>query len=468
MVIILPKEENNKPYYFQIYRAIREDIENGLIRPDEKLPSKRKLAQDLKVSQTTVETAYGQLKAEGYIYAKNRSGYYAEELPPALKREAVREKIPAPPRETTEDWLYNFQTGSVNTAHFPFSVWARLTRETLSEDKEKLLTVTPPKGLYELRQEICRFLRRSRGIEADPEQVIVGAGWEYLFGLIIQLLGRDKTYGIEEPGYPKAPLILSKAGVSWESLAVDNDGVSIDALAESLVRVLHVTPSHHFPLGIVTSAPRRRQLLAWAEAGGYIIEDDYDSEFRLQGRPIPSIYGMDRGERVIYIKTLARTLAPSLRMAYMVLPRKLLEQYDKELYFYTSTISRIEQHVLTRFIAGGYFERHLNRMRNIYRKNRRVFLEVIKESPLARELKVFRDDGGAHLLLQARSLDQATLINSAAAKGIKITGISAYYQKKVPPQYRNTVVAGVAGFSEGELEVAAKALLSAWEDEIRL
>lgn len=451
------------PLYQQIYEAIKKDILSGVLEPREKLPSKRKLAAELRVSQTTVETAYSQLKAEGYIYSQAKSGYYVERL---LTSFPDHEPVQAPIAQEvkTRKYRYDFQTGGVITACFPFSTWAKLTRETLSEDKDKLLSATPSKGLYELRREICQLLRRSRGVEVQPEQVIVGAGWEYLLGLIIQILGRHKVYGIEDPGYPKASLILGKLAEQQVYLPVDAEGVSLNHLGGFGPEVIHVTPSHHFPLGIVTSARRRGELLRWAEQGEgrYIIEDDYDSEFRLYGRPIPSIYGLDRGEHVIYIKTFTRSLAPSLRLAYMVLPPSLLKIYDEELYFYTSTVPRLEQHVLARFLNGGYLERHLNRVRNIYRKNRKAFLAVIKGSSLAERITVFRDDGGSHLLLQVQGFSEEELVKKASQAGINILGISSYYKGEIPPRYRNAVVVGYSGFTEAELPLAAAELLKAW------
>lgn len=470
MITIDSDPRRTLPYYLQIYEAVRRDIEKGAIVPGEKLPSKRRLAADLKVSQTTVESAYAQLKAEGYIYAKDKRGYYAEDI---LKYGKVRTEsdggsceagVPSLLAEESKKYLYDFETGGVNTQYFPFPLWARLIRETLREDKENLLKVTHPQGLYDLRWQICRILRVSRGIEACPEQVIVGAGWEYLLTLIVQMLGSDKSYGVEEPGYPKVPQILQKICGNTLPLAVDSQGVNTESLYDSGADIIHVTPSHHFPLGIVTSAKRRGELLEWA--GGsptrYIIEDDYDSEFRLYGRPIPSIYGMDGGGKVIYIKTFARSLAPSLRMAYMVLPPDLLQLYREELGFYGSTVPRMEQHVLTRFIGGGHLERHLNRMNTIYRKNRRVFLETIKNSCLGSRINIFKDDGGTRILFRVEGFTEQELVCRAACAGIKINGISQYYTGKIPPQYCDTVVAGFSGFSEAQLIPAVEALVAAW------
>lgn len=470
MITINTGVEQPLPYYLQIYQAVRRDIEKGIIAPGEKLPSKRRLAADLKVSQTTVESAYAQLKAEGYIYAKDKSGYYAEDI---LKYGKVRGEspgwgcetpVPSLSPEEKKEYRYDFETGGVNIEYFPFSLWARLIRETLREDKENLLKVTHPQGLYELRGEICRILRVNRGIDPCPEQVIVGAGWEYLLTLIVQLLGRDKSYGVEEPGYPKVPRILEKMGGSTIPLEVDSQGVKTQALYDSGAEIIHVTPSHHFPLGVVTSAKRRGELLEWA--GGspdrYIIEDDYDSEFRLYGRPIPSIYGMDGGGKVIYIKTFARSLAPSLRMAYMVLPLELMQKYHEELCFYGSTVPRMEQHVLTRFIAGGHLQRHLNRMNTVYRKNSRIFLDTIKNSCLGPRINIFKDDGGTRVLFKVEGLTEGELVRKAAEAGIKINGISQYYTGKIPPQYCDTVVAGFSGFSEAQLIPAVEGLVEAW------
>ncbi|MEG1496537.1 MAG: PLP-dependent aminotransferase family protein [Clostridiales bacterium] len=471
-MITIDLNTNSKiPIYQQIYEYLRYKIEIGAIAAQEKMPSKRKLANDLNVSQTTIETAYGQLKAEGYIYAEPKKGYYAENIlknhggfplcDVSLPLKKVDESLLL--KQAEKKYSYDFQTNAIDTECFPFSVWAKLTRETLNEDKNEILSVTHPKGLYSLRQGICKMLSEHRGMNVEPNQIIVGAGWEYLLNLITQLLGKNQVYGVEDPCYAKIPKILDRLVDAVEYLPLDGEGIIMKNLEESTADVLHVTPSHHFPLGIVTSAGRRRDLLQWANAQSnrYIIEDDYDSEFRFYGRPIPAMYGLDNGENVIYIKTFAKSLAPSLRMAYMVLPQSLVKLYDEEMSFYASTVPSIEQHVLSRFIEGGYFERHLHRMRNIYKKRREIFLEEVKKSSLSSKIKIFKEDAGMHLLLQVEGLKENEIIAKAEAGDIKIYGLSEYYNFYEPKGYSETVITGFSGFSEAKLREAVQNLVKA-------
>lgn len=454
---------SKEPLYQQIYRHIRHAIESGDVAPREKLPSKRRLASHLKVSLSTVETAYAQLKAEGYIETKMKSGCYAAEIQPVervrptLRPKLLREKTGLSP------FLYDFRTDRVDPEAFPFSVWAKLTRKVLSEGGKELLETTYPKGFYELRETIAEYLRRFRGMDVLPEQIVIGAGWEYLFTLIIQLLGHRCCYGVENPGYQKVSKILHSLDCPVSYLPVEAEGISLSALERTSVEVLHVTPSHHFPLGIVTTAQRRRELLRWANGGNrYIIEDDYDSEFRYEGRPIPALAEMDHNGRVIYIKTFAKILAPSFRIAYMVLPLTLLEQYEARLLFYACTVSSIEQRVLRDFIGDGYLERHLNRSRNLYKKRRDIFIETIKKSALGSKVEIFGEDAGMHLLLRVQGMTEHELVAKARRRGISLNGLSRYYIDPTEA-LQNTVIAGYAGWQDQRLRQGVTALIEAWE-----
>lgn len=464
MFTISLDRKNKKPIYQQIYESIRSELEKGGIEPNAKLPSKRELATELQVSQITVEAAYGQLKAEGYIYTKAKSGYYAEDL--LGEKTFIGEKKLSSFSEKKEErtYLYDFKTGGMDTASFPFSLWAKLTRETLGEDRESLLNAINPKGYLPLRQEIAKYLQTYRDISVNPEQIVIGAGWEYLFGIIVQLLGRKSRYGIEDPGYGKMSKILRKNDCEISFLPIDKEGLSLLALYDSQAEVVHVTPSHQFPLGIVTSASRRRSLLQWAgeKKGRYIIEDDYDSEFRFSGSPIPAMYGLDNGEHVIYIKTFTKSLAPSLRIAYMVLPPLLMEEYEKEMSFYASTVSGIEQRVLYRFMERGGFRRHINRLRVQYKKKQNLFLETVGTVDNEGRIKVIGERSGMPLLLQAKGLTEDDMVKKAAKAGIRVYGISEYYKEHFPKEYGDTVVCGFSAMSEQTLKMGAEALVKAW------
>ena len=461
------------PLYEQLYRYIRGEIETGRLAAGEKLPSKRALCAHLKISQNTVETAYEQLTAEGYLLARPRSGYYVQRMEAPLRPatpfspsavSSVQEE--APSAETASPPLYDFRTNAVDTDHFPFSVWARLTREILCEDSRGLLRAVHPQGDPALRAEIARYLRDYRGILASPEQIVVGAGSEYLLGLAIQLLGRNRRYAVENPGYPKTRRIFEGGGAEVVPIRLDEDGLRVDGLRRSGADIVHVTPSHHFPLGTVMPVRRRMELLRWAEEaeGRFILEDDYDSEFRFAGRPIPALQGLDRNGRVVYFNTFAKTLAPSLRIGYMVLPEPLLALYQRDFLFYSSTVPSFEQHVLRRFLQDGYFERHLSRMRNRYKEKRDRLLEALARHDPGNAVRIRGAEAGLHLLLQLEGRAEPALTAAAEQAGVRVYGLSGYYAPDgaPPPGGMGGVVLGYAGFPPEQIEEAVALLAAAW------
>lgn len=408
-----------------MYKYIKADIESGKIKGGEKLPSKRRLAEDLGVSVVTVENAYSQLSVEGYIYPVDRSGYYAEK--DALKKSAAP-RIPLSRGNDAEKAETDYTITYSSAENFPFSVWAKLMRETLLEGSSIL---TPPenKGSLQLRRAISAYIYRSKGINAKPENIIIGAGTEYIYSLLVQFFGADKTFGLEDPGYKKTAAIYRANGAKCEFIPLDKQGVSLRALSESGVNVLHITPTHHYPTGIITPIGRRRELLAWAEEGAerYIIEDDYDSEFRFAGKPIPTLQSIDTAQKVIYINTFSKSLNPSMRISYMVLPDSLLPLYEEKLGFYSCAVPAFEQLTLAKFIDGGYFERHLNRMRTLYKKRREEISAGIFSLKKRDCFKLIPADTGLHFLLKAETnLTDGELKCRAAEKNVKISCLSDY------------------------------------------
>ena len=316
MITPLLNSQDKKPLYEQLYEYIKEEIRSGRLAAGERLPSKRTLAAHLKVSRSTVEMAYDQLVSEGYIRARERSGYYVRQ---AERTFAVGRRVQriVPEAEPEPDMKYDLRTSGVDTEKFPFTVWARLMRDILSEQGQELLQAGPPQGLYKLRESISRYLYEYRRVDAAPEQIVIGSGTEYLLGLLIQLLGTDQKYAVEDPGYPRVHRVLQNYGIRPELIAVDAEGLDVQSLSASGAQIVHVTPSHQFPTGVVMQADRREQLLAWAgaEPGRYILEDDYDSEFRFYGKPAPALQGMGEPARVVYFYTVAKSLAPSMRIS---------------------------------------------------------------------------------------------------------------------------------------------------------
>lgn len=451
---------SKKPIYEQLYEHIREDILNHIISPGEKLPSKRKLASHLKISVMTVETAYGQLLSEGYIYSKAKSGYYVNNIEKTLSLTAS-DINPIPVREnlTRSDYIYEFKTNTVDTENFPFSIWAKLMREVLRDKDKELLNKSEPKGLYSLRCEIAGYLKAYRGINCQSEQIIVGAGSEYLINIIIQLLGENKKYAVENPGYHKIAKILSAYNIETEYLPLDDYGVSMEHLIYSNINVLHVSPSHQFPTGIITPIKRRYEILKWAaETKSYIIEDDYDSEFRYGGKPVPALQSLDDNNRVIYMNTFAKSLAPSLRISYVVLPWDLVYKFDKNFCFYSNTVSCFEQYTLTKFMAGGYFERHINRMRNIYKARINTIKDCLSQN---NDIVIKGENTGLHIVLEFnKNTDINSIIEKAKDKGILVTNINDYYVRGSHP--KPALVLGYTGINIENIIKAFKILNEIW------
>ncbi len=463
MLTFLLDPSSQIPLYEQLYRFIREEIKRGRLKPHEKMPSKRKLAAHLKISVVTVEGAYAQLTAEGYLTSLPRRGYFVQQLEHKLPPQVQ----PAPKRSETaeERYEFDFRTNVVDTDLFPFSTWAKLAREVLSESGGELLNVTHPQGALALRREIATYLLSYRGISADPEQIVVGAGTEYLMGLILQLLGRGNTYAVENPGYGRIVSLLRRNEVRAVPVPLDEEGLRVDRLRETGADIVHVTPSHQFPLGVVMPVRRRLELLHWAgeEAGRYILEDDYDSEFRFSGQPIPALQGLDTFGRVIYLNAFTKSLAPSLRISYMVLPLQLLDTYREKFHFYACTVSNFEQYTLSRFLSRGHFERHLGRMKSAYRERRDSFLRALSSSRLSGFTEAIGYEAGLHLLLRVRNgMKESELVARAKEAGVRVYGLSEY--DSFPPGVfpESTVVIGYSDFPTAKIEAAVARLEQAW------
>ena len=437
--------------YEHLYKEIKNDILMGNLKAHEKLPSKRALAAHLNVSVVTVENAYSQLLAEGYIYSKPKSGFYvcdvkAEDADVVGVSNACYTSRPEDHvtehthviREHAEAsdqnrFFADFVNNSTLSENFPFSTWTKLMRETMMDDREKLMKRSPSGGIFELRKAIADYLYQFRGMSVSPNQIIVGAGTEYLYGLIIQLLGRDSVYGVENPGYQKIQHIYDAYQVKCCYIDMDESGVNIDSLERSGADVVHISPSHHFPTGTVTPASRRYELLGWAakQKGRYIIEDEYDSEFRLVGNPIPALQSIDASDKVIYMNTFSKSLSSTIRISYMVLPIPLMVRYNHILSFYACTVSNFDQYTLTRFIQEGYLEKHINRMRKFYRNSRDRILGCIRSHRLYPQVTIKEENAGLHFLMEIdTSYTDREMVDRAAAAGINISSLSQYCHGK--------------------------------------
>ena len=452
-MLTYPMEERGTlPLYEYLCRRIRADILSGALPAGTRLPSKRALAEHLRVSVVTVEGAYSQLEAEGYLQAQPKRGFFVsavEQAPPPAVRSVLM------PETTTVSWRLDLARNQVDTARFPVSTWARLTRQVLSEAPEALLSPVPHQGLAALRQAIADDLRDFKGMAVSPEQIVIGAGAEYLYLLLAQLLGRDTVFAVEDPGYPKIRQVYDACGAACVPIPLDNQGVELAALMRSKARALHISPNHQYPTGLVTPIARRQALLRWAEdTGSTIIEDDYDSEFRFTGRPIPTLQSIDTAGRVVYMNTFSQTISPSMRVGFMVLPPRLLEQYRRELDFYSCTVPALDQHVLARFLDQGHYEQPLARMRKEYRTRHDAVLASFRSSPFRNRITISEQGAGLHFLLRldTRESDGA-LRDRAAALGVRLGFLSEY--AAIPsPAYAHTLVVNYAGLSPAALPEA--------------
>lgn len=422
--------------YEHLYKQIKADILGFRLAPNEKLPSKRALAKHLNVSVITVEGAYSQLLAEGYIYSQPKSGYYVSALNTS--------PAPSPERshpmsnESSSQIFADFVGSHSEKSAFPFNIWARIMRETMSDHPEKLMVRSPSAGVWELREAIAGHLHSFRGMDVRAEQIVIGAGTEYLYSLIIQLLGRDRCYAIEDPGYAKISRIYGANEVECAYIPMDSQGIDPLALGSSPADVLHISPSHHFPSGTVTPVSRRYELLSWACSSPkrYIIEDDYDSEFRLLGKPIPPLKSIDVLGKVIYMNTFSKSLSSTIRISYMVLPEALMAEYNDRLSFYSCTVSNFDQYTLAAFIRSGQLEKHINRMRSLYRSRRDILIDCIKAQDKFPLVKIKEEDAGLHFLLELDTeLSDTEIVRRCADAGLRISCLSEYYRSAAAPEH---------------------------------
>ncbi|HEY4579008.1 MAG TPA: PLP-dependent aminotransferase family protein [Savagea sp.] len=455
-------KKSTTPLYEQIYEKIKREIISKRISPSTKLPSKRKLADFLQVSQTTIELAYNQLIDEGYIDSIPRKGFYVEEIDELL--------LPVQPAEIkpstttfTHNYSLDFSPGAIDTEHFPFSTWKRYTKDIVSKEHADLLQLGHPHGDLELRNEIAQYVYQSRGVVCSPEQIIIGSGTEQLIPLIIEILGKQVIFGIENPGYLISHPIFINGRQPMKEIDVDQEGIKVEQLQEQEVDIAFVTPSHQFPTGTVMSASRRVHLLNWASEKNnrYIIEDDYDSEFRYSGKPIPALKSLDQQDKVIYLSTFSKSFIPSLRIAYMVLPDPLLKTYAEAFIHYSATVPRFDQQVVANFMKDGHFSKHLNRMRNVYRRKFDLVTATLKE--YRERISYSGERAGMHLILTFNSLyTEEELMNKAKNNGIQIFPLSRY-QKNEESTSSHQFILGFGNIPLEKIPTAIHRLFDTWD-----
>lgn len=454
--------QSNKPLYLQLYEHIKKEIINGNFKNNSKLPSKRCLAACLQCSQNTVQAAYSQLLAEGYIISRQRSGYYICELDGILNIKKEYEQSAVKHNEENK-YNYEFSHDGVDFDSFPFSVWRKILKEVINEYDIGLLKTGNPQGDENLRISIADYLHNSRGVNCAPEQIIVSSGTEFLLQLLIQLFDADYVYAIENPGYQKLNMIFKSSRAEYRAISLDKNGIIPDELINSKADVVCVTPSHQFPTGTIMPVNRRVALLNWAsqDPRRYIIEDDYDSEFKYIGRPIPSLQGLDASGKVIYIGSFSKSLTPSIRISYLVLPRHLIDAYYEKLSFYICPVPVAEQKALDVFFNDGHFERHLNRMRNIYKTKREALVSAVNN--FMPDVKIEGANAGLHIVLKVcNKMNEEQLVTSAKNSGIKVFGLSQYYFNFTPQNSTPSVLLGFATLKSDEIVKAIELLKKAW------
>ena len=475
------KADTGECLYQQIYEYIKKEIRVGKLLKDEKLPSTRSLAEYLQVARSTVEFAYGQLLAEGYIVARPCRGYFVAEIENLVdlsgaekedktvfdKAEAGRKKEAVKRVTDLEKYRYDFSPHAISMKDFPFATWKRIHREILVEGSSEIFALGDAQGDYELRQTISRYLHSARGVTCRPEQIIVGAGTDYLLMLLEKILEKPVTIAMENPTYRRAYRVFSSFAYEIETLSMDENGISMEALYRSKAQIAYIMPSHQYPTGIVMPIGRRLELLNWAEQAEdrFLIEDDYDSEFRYKGKPIPALQASDRSGKVIYMGTFSKSIAPAIRVGYMVLPPILLEAYKKKCGFYASTVSRIDQKILNEFIKNGHFERYLNKMRKIYREKHDYLLECLKLFESA--FRISGENAGLHVLLTSRKgISEEELIEKAKTAGIRLYGMqdALFGTARESSQYKNTILLGYGALSLEEIREGTELLLKAWKE----
>ncbi len=462
-------DRHQESLYEYLYKCIKNDIVTGVLTSHEKLPSKRAFAANHGVSIVTVENTYSQLMAEGYIYSRPKSGFYISPITHQIMTPVPTAKTTAPVPEPEENKnLINLVSNHTTPENFPFSIWAKIMRQLLCDRDSKLMVTPPSGGVMAFRSAIAAHLLEFRGIHCTPEQIIVGAGTEYLYSLIVQLLGTDMVYGLENPSSKKIRNIYQVLGVKTIPLHMDREGICLPPNDRTAPDIIQISPSHHFPTGIVTSVSRRYSLLQWANAaeGRFIIEDDYDSEFRLQGRPIPSLFSMDTTDKVIYFNTFTKSLTSTIRISYMVLPKSLLTRFYKKLGFYACTVSNFEQYALASFIKDKYFEKHINRMRNHYKELRDMLIARLKSGSLGSRIQISEEHAGLHFLLKIETQQSDDVLKQKAKNcDIIISFLSDYYSRSAPDlsdAYAHTAIVNYSGLRIDDIEKAAAALEKAW------
>ncbi|MGL4107404.1 PLP-dependent aminotransferase family protein [Clostridium sp. LP20] len=458
-IIVYLDRNSNEPLYVQLYKYIREEIKSNKLKNGTKLPSIRYLANYLNVSKITVDNAYQQLLVEGYIESIERSGMYVQQIEEILSTPLEFNEMCISTTPFLNHIKYDFHYGTIDSENFDFKIWRKLTSQALISSQEKLLQCGDPQGELDFREEIVNYLRSSRGVSCSSSQVIITSGTLNSLQLLCELIDCDnKSIALENPGWSNSKFVFEKNNFKIIPTPLDKDGICLKALKEISPKFVYITPSHQFPSGVVMPVTRRQNLLKWANrTNAYIIEDDYDSEFRYIGIPIPSLQGLDNNNRVIYLGTFSKSLAPSLRTSYMVLPKKLLDKYKENMSMYEQPTSRLNQKTIQLFMSNGYWERHIQKMRKVYRRKYNILIESI-EYHLNSKARLIDGKAGLHILLEIRNgMSEDMIIQKTEMAGVKIYPTSKYWITPSNLAYPVFLI-GFGGLDENQIKDGIKLL----------
>ena len=464
------QKKGDKPIYEYLYESIRNDIISGKLKSGDKLPSRRQMALDNGIAEITVANAYAQLVTEGYIESREKSGYFVSpdiDIIPETGNRArktntcpVKRYLCCKKKEQARASVINLSNSGLPEETFPFDTWSKLARKILSEDRGECIKAPEVRGLATLRESIAGYLESSRGFRPDPERIIVGPGSEYLCNVLLTLLDNDAAVALEDPGYRNIGRLFEGSGHNCFHIPVDESGIITSSLPGKGIKLIHVSPSHHFPLGCVMSASRRASLLSWAEEeNAWIAEDDYDSEFRFEGRPVPPIASYDHA-RVVYMNTFSRTLSPSIRIAYMVLPDELYEKYMEKFMYQSGSVSTLEQLTLASFISQGYYERHLNRVRNLYKKRKKAIFDIALTGALSKCFELEGDGSGMTFILKSKVETDEGFINYLSKQGLILKPLSEYCFNE-SDFAKNRYVVNFGSVTEEQFKKAAQVMCKA-------
>ncbi len=453
----------SEPIYMQIYKQLKSDIIQGLLPAYSKLPSKRKLSAQLSISVNTVELAYSQLISEGFIYAKPKKGYFVCQIgqlsvlshaAPPLFQTAPKKQPPV---------LIDFALDGVDGCAFPYAHWRKLFRNVFDCSND-ILRPSPIEGEPALKEAISAHIYMTRGVVSTPEQIVVGAGTEQLLQLLHQLLSKDCTIAMENPVYNQAYAVFKQLNRAVLFIDIDEQGIQLEPLQNIHSAAVYVTPSHQFPLGVTMPIRRRIGILNWANKSPhrYIIEDDYDSQFKYDTKPIPALKSSDATGKVIYLGSFSRSIAPCFRISYMVLPPKLIAVYQKQYQPFNCPVSKTEQLILADFIKNGNYETHLNRMRKLYRDKREFLKQQLLEA-FSKDITIYGENAGQHILLKMhKNVSETELCKKAYEKGVQVYPLSPYFSGTMPKKYDAMVLLGYAPLSLEQMQKGVSLLKLAW------